>query len=45
MTGFMKQMQCNALNIKTTGNKFGCTLLAELHGLDKWAVPRILRLF
>ena len=31
----MKQMQCNALNIKKKQqlqNKFGCTSFAELHG-------------
>ena len=37
MTGFMKQTQGNALNIKTAENKFGCTLFAELRARDIYA--------
>ena len=28
-----------ALNISRKQNKFGCTLFAEIHGQDTWALP------
>ena len=43
ITGFMKQMQCNALNINHPENKFGCTLFTELRGRDARALSQIFR--
>ena len=42
-TGFMKQRQRNALNIKITPKQV--TLFAELRSRDTRALPRIFRLF
>ena len=45
LTGFMKKMQYNALNIKTVANKFGFTLFAELRDRDIRELSRIFKLF
>ena len=34
-----------ALSISRKQDKFGCTLFAELHSQDTWALPRIFILF